>query len=266
MLRTLAGGGAATVEPSALAPLALDEQTCEWVRARLAQPASAFRLSVWRALKKRLYHYDAGVVAFDGFARNFLLSEAHWAQLLEGLTRRGSGVALDVGAGDGSLTMSFASLFDSMHVTEVSQPLVQRLARQDASWRGHVTSTLSVEALGGAKNFDAIFILNVLDRCKDPEGLLASARELLAPDGWLIVSIVLPATQADAAASSGVAQRTWRVTGGTFELAAASCITSLLLPAGFGLRALVRAPYFCAGDASSPVSVLDAGVFLLEKV
>jgi len=77
-----------------LTPVALDPQTEAWVRARLARPAAASRLAVWRALKRRLYHYDAGVLAFHAFPRNYLLSPDHWDHLLAArpvsLRRRGS--------------------------------------------------------------------------------------------------------------------------------------------------------------------------------
>ena len=51
------GGGCSCV------PLALDVETTEWVTAHVTHPAPGTRLHVWRALKRRLYHYDAGVVA-----------------------------------------------------------------------------------------------------------------------------------------------------------------------------------------------------------
>lgn len=68
-----------------LTPVSLDAQTEAWVRARLARPAAASRLAVWRALKRRLYHYDAGVLAFHAFPRNYLLSPDHWKALLQGM-------------------------------------------------------------------------------------------------------------------------------------------------------------------------------------
>ena len=66
----------------ACVPLLIDEETTGWVRAHVVSPCPASRLHVWRALKRRLYHYDAGVVAFRGFPRNYLLSRAQWAELL----------------------------------------------------------------------------------------------------------------------------------------------------------------------------------------
>ena len=87
---------------------------------------------------------------------------------------------------------------------------------------------------------------------------------LLPADGWLVVSVVLPATQSDAAYSHGARQRPWTVRGSSWEVAAASLVNDLLRPAGFSPLRLVRAPYLCAGDRYSPVAALDACVLVLE--
>ncbi len=109
-------------------PLTLDEETMTWVRVHVEAPAPGTQLAVWRALKRRMYHYDAGVVAFYGFPRNFLLSTAQWQQLLSGRPRSTSAVALDVGAGDGSLNLPLRSSFSKIVATELTTPLVLRCA------------------------------------------------------------------------------------------------------------------------------------------
>ena len=111
---------------AALRPLTLDSETTSWVRKHVEFPAPSTQLAVWRALKKRLYHYDAGVVAFFGFPRNFLLSRAQWYELLADMPISRCGVALDVGAGDGSLSIPFRSMFRRIVATELSTPLVCR--------------------------------------------------------------------------------------------------------------------------------------------
>ena len=89
--------------------------------------------------------------------------------------------------------------------------------------------------------------------------------ELLTPEGWLVVSVVLPASQSDAAISVGDRQRKWAVQGSDFESAAASLVRDVMLPAGFEPLRIVRAPYFCAGDRYSPVAALDACVMVLRR-
>jgi len=258
-LRSLLPG---SFDPNICVPVALDNETLNWVRGHVERPAPGTQLAVWRALKRRMYHYDAGVVAFFGFPRNFLLSTGQWHELLSGRPRSTSAVALDVGAGDGSLNIPLRGSFAKIIATELTTPLVFRL--RAAGLDAVLAEELRAEWLGHS-GFDAIFILNVLDRCKDPFQMLEHARQLLAPDGWLITSVVLPATQSDAASGSGAQQRRWNVKGGDFETGTASLVNDVFLPAGFEPIRIVRAPYFCAGDSFSPVAALDACVMVLRQ-
>jgi SAM-dependent methyltransferase len=191
-----------------------------------------------------------------------MLSEPQWADLLGGRPRGKSGTAIDVGAGDGSLTAAFRPLFSSVVATEVTLPLVHRLKALKLDAR--LAEALDPKALG-RDAFDVAFIMNVLDRCKDPHALLRDTRALLPDDGWLVVSVVMPPTQSDAMARVGAKQRRWAVAGADFEAAAASLVRELLLPSGFEPLRLVRVPYLCAGDRHSPVAALDAAVLVLRK-
>ena len=244
-------------------PLDLDKETSDWVRAHVSKPCAASRLAVWRALKRRLYHYDAGVVAFRGFPRNYLLSKAQWAALMEGGRTGPDTLALDIGSGDGSLNQPMRGLVGRLVGTELTVPLVVRLRSEGLD--AQVADVPSPSALGVAPaSFDWVLILNVLDRCKDPFDMLLQAQRNMKPDGRLIVSVVLPASQSDAAATVGSTQRRWSVQGRDFESAACSLLRDLLLPAGFVAERLVRAPYLCAGDRYSPVAALDACMVVLR--
>jgi hypothetical protein len=193
-LLSLPGMGAMGKEQ--VQPLTLDDEVDSWVRARVTKPAPASRAQVWRNLKRRLYHYDAGVVAFRGFARNFLLSAEQWQDLLKDRPQRPGGlVALDIGAGDGSLSEPFRPMFETVVATELSVPLVLRLRSQGLDAR--LVESPTAEHLG-RDTFDVVFILNVLDRCKDPAAMLRQAASLLPPDGLLAVSVVAPPSQSDA--------------------------------------------------------------------
>ena len=243
-------------------PLRLDDEVSKWVTAHVTKPAAGTQLAVWRALKRRLYHYDAGVVAFYGFPRNYMLSRPQWEELLRDRPRAANAVALDVGAGDGSLSLPMRHLFANITATELTIPLVLRL--RASGLHAVVAEELQAEHLG-CSQFDVIFILNVLDRCKDPFLMLEQAHSLLSPDGWLVVSVVLPASQSDAASTMGGAQRRWNVTGSDFETGAASLVRDVLMPAGFTPMRIVRVPYFCAGDRYSPVAALDASIIVLRR-
>lgn len=254
---------------AACVPFELDEETIEWVRAHVTSPAPPSRLHVWRALKRRLYHYDAGVVAFRGFPRNYLLSTNQWAELLNRPLNHGQGIALDIGAGDGSLNLPMRSLFANVVATELTTPLVLRLRSVGLDGvlaeSPDASNVLAHLPEPRPWAFDAVLILNVLDRCKDPFAMLDQARQLLAPDGTLVVSVVLPASQSDAAIGVGSSQRRWNVDGDSFETACASLVQHVLVPSGFLPLRIVRAPYFCAGDRNSPVAALDACVISLKK-
>jgi hypothetical protein len=251
-------------------PFQLDAETIEWVTARVKTPSPPSRLHVWRALKRRLYHYDAGVVAFRGFPRNYLLSTAQWAELLDRPLGHGRGHALDIGAGDGSLNIPMRPLFSRVVATELTTPLVLRL--RSVGLDGVLaespapSNVLAHFPAPQPAAFDAVLILNVLDRCKDPFAMLDQARSLLSPTGTLVVSVVLPASQSDAALGVGSSQRRWNVDGDTFETACASLVQHVLVPSGFTPTRIVRAPYFCAGDRNSPVAALDACVIALKKI
>lgn len=57
----------------------------------------------------------------------FVLSQSHIRRLLNCDTRIG-GTLLDIGAGDGNVTASIASLVDHVVATEVSSPMVRHLS------------------------------------------------------------------------------------------------------------------------------------------
>ena len=84
-------------------------------------------------------------------------------------------------------------------------------------------------------------------------GGAASVHALLPEDGWLVVSVVLPATQSDAAYSRGKSQLKWSVRGdmkhtaADFEDAAASLVLDLLRPTGMTKRSVAH-----ARETSSP--------------
>ena len=153
-------------------------------------------------------------------------------------------------------------LFEKIVATELTTPLVCRLR---AAGLDAVLAEEPRVGWLGRSNFDMVFILNVLDRCKDPLRMLQQVHDILSPDGWLVVSVVVPASQSDAAISSGGSQRQWSVTGADFEAATSSLVRDVMIPSGFVPLRIVRAPYLCAGDRYSPVAALDACVMVLKR-
>jgi hypothetical protein len=149
-------------------------------------------------------HCDAN--AFLRRYNMFLLSPVHLDQLLEGVassrrTKAASvGHLLDIGAGNGSVTVHLATIAKSVTVTEMSQGHLKSLKlrgfqvvtpdllpdpnRQKASIQCADKSIRS--------HFDTISCLNVLDRCDRPLVLLQQLQGLLSPDGQLILAVSLP--------------------------------------------------------------------------
>ena len=101
-----------------------------------------------------------------------------------------SSTLLDIGAGRGEATASIAS---ALGVRDRDVTVMEAAAqiRLLATERGY-KAVASFEELGPGQTFGAVVMLNVLDRCDDPRGLLRAAVNALRPDGLLLIATVLP--------------------------------------------------------------------------
>src|SRR5687768_13957154 len=107
----------------------------------------------------RLYLSDFDANALTGMYRMQLLPTGAWRRLLGA---RAHGRLLDVGAGSGDVTSMLAPCFDEVETTEVSRGMVRRLSKRGFRCRAR---DLSDSPLDGPP-FDALSLLNVLDRCQ----------------------------------------------------------------------------------------------------
>ncbi|ETN06195.1 hypothetical protein, variant 3 [Phytophthora nicotianae INRA-310] len=202
----------------------------------------------------------------------FVLSKAQVQRLLhrEQPIAGGSSSLLDIGAGDGNVTASLASLVDQVTTTEASAPMVAHLNAR--GYNSVQTCDLQHEFLQSRKPYNIISMLNVLDRADKPLTMLREIREMLDPqNGLFLLAVVLPF-------SAFVEQGTQRVApteklpmrgglcadGASFEIAASLLLRNVLLPAGFKLRHFSRVPYLCRGDIQQPYYVLSDAIFVLE--
>ena len=104
---------------------------------------------------------------------------------------------------------------------------------------------------------------NVIDRCSHPLTLLRHAIAALKPGGVLLASVPLPLKPhvhvgrftVDQEERLPAAEETW-------EEGVATLASELFEPLGLEVTALSRAPYLCRGDASTPLYVLDAAIFV----
>ena len=104
--------------------------------------------------------------------------------------RAGALEVLDIGAGRGEATTALAS---ALGVPAERVTIMERGAaiRQKCTERGF-RAVAGFGELGAGARFGAVALLNVLDRCDDPVGLLRAAVNAMRPDGLLLVATVLP--------------------------------------------------------------------------
>jgi SAM-dependent methyltransferase len=231
-----------------------DEETLAFVAAEKARPAPRLRWLAHAFLRGLLTDYD--VNGLLGTYRLFLLSSAQWATVLDGVA---GGRLLDVGAGSGDVTARMAPSFAAVHTVETSRPMVRRLRRH--GFVAHQVDISRTPAPGAP--YDSVALLNVLDRSARPAGLLAAAKNALADDGVLIVSMPLPMQpfyQRGARTLDPV--EVLPAVGMTWEAAARSLAEDVLVPGGFTVIRLTRAPYLSGGDRHAPFYELDAVVIV----
>lgn len=220
------------------------------------------RLRTYAQRLARLYVSDFDANALTGMYRMQLLGPRAWAQLLEG---RSGGRLLDVGAGSGDVTRVLAELFDDVEVTEVSRGMAKRLRQY--GFRCHELDL--TEAVLEVPPFNALTLLNVLDRCRKPRQLIKNCLRLLEPGGLFVVALALPYRPFyfDGPTTPDPLERLEcdPGPGGGWEDAARRFIERDLLPQGLSLECFVRAPYLSAGDSERELYELDDVVVVLSK-
>ncbi|KAL7684002.1 putative DREV methyltransferase, S-adenosyl-L-methionine-dependent methyltransferase [Plasmopara halstedii] len=230
--------------------------------------------SLWESLSSTLlglFYSLTDVNGILGRGQMFVLSQAQVQRLIQRkpLTNR-SGSLLDIGAGDGNVTTSLASLVEQVTTTEVSAPMVANLNAR--GYNSIQTCDLEHDFVQSRKPFDIISLLNVLDRADKPLTMLRTIRTMLEPqNGIFLLAVVLPF-------AAFVEQGTQRVApteklpmhgglcaeGASFETSASLLLRNVLVPAGFKLRHFSRVPYLCRGDIQQPYYVLSDAIFVLE--
>ena len=166
---------------------------------------------------------------------------------------------LDVGAGDGTVTSKLAPLFDEVVTTEVSASMVRSLRAR--RWTCIESANLAELLPESTARYDVVSVLNVLDRCSEPRALLKSARALLAPDGVLLLAVVLPFAPFVERGPLKVAPRErLPVAARDFEGALAQLVRGVLAPLGFQVKLVSRVPYICKGDVTSRYFVISDAV------
>jgi len=241
--------------------LGIDDETAKYIAH--SEGARHGLLTTWVHRALRLFLSDFDINGLLGTYPMHVLSKEQWRTLLEQAIPDGVEQLrlLDIGAGRGDATARLAELFAEVTVTETSRTMAKRLRRQGFRCiEGDITHLDEQD-----ENFDVVSLLNVLDRCDRPLSLLAKVRTLLPPGGLLIVALVLPYGPF---VYDGGQPRPPRerlpITCNAWEPASVEVIVDALLPLGFTLRAMSRAPYLSGGDARRALYELDDLIVILE--
>jgi len=235
-----------------------DDAARAFINSARAAPHGAARTWIYSVLRSLLSDYDAyGLL--DMYPMH-LLSTAQLDRLLGGCARER---LLDIGAGSGGVTAHAATLFEHVSATETSSVLRRKLRARGFEVIEHDLTYSALPARHG--RYDVVTCFNVIDRCSHPLTLLRHAIAALKPEGRLIASVPLPLKPhvhvgrftVDQEERLPPPEETW-------EAGAAALASELLAPLGLEVTTLTRAPYLCRGDASTPLYVLDAAVFVAK--
>ncbi|GLE02157.1 hypothetical protein PINS_up010995 [Pythium insidiosum] len=204
-----------------------------------------------------------------GRGQMFVLSREQIKRLLQREERVG-GTLLDVGAGDGNVTESIASIVDHVRTTEVSAPMVANLNKR--GFNAVETSELTHPHVTEGKPYTVISLMNVLDRADTPMTMLTQIRDLLDPEqGLFLLAVVLPfhafvevGTKRVPPSEVLPMQGGLCVERASFEASASVLYRNVLQPAGFELVSFSRVPYLCRGDMQQAYYVLSDAIFVLR--
>ncbi len=189
--------------------LECDDETHEFMRS-----CWSHRQKPWRACFLglglqflRVFFSVTDTNALLGTGSMFVLSRAHVRRLLAPALSAASPspCLLDVGAGDGEVTLRLSPLFTSVTVTEVSGWMCRRLRKKgfsrviccdSISSNGHFSansnSQLHADAFAKGQVYDVVALMNLVDRCHEPAQLLKDSLRLLKPTGLILLAVVLP--------------------------------------------------------------------------
>lgn len=219
-----------------------DPETDIWRAA--SPPHGALATGLQRVLRR--FASDFEVNARLGMYSLHLGGTATYRALLERSDRAGS--LLDVGAGTGEVTEKLAPLFSTVRCTETSAGMARRIRGRGLPCE--LVDLADVSVMLGT--FDAVALLNVLDRTSRPRTLLDRALAHLRADGVLILASPLPARpHVDHGGATADPEEDMGGTGETFEAALSSLHRTLLVPRDLRVVRWMRLPYLSQGDSEA---------------
>ncbi|EEB12571.1 possible cgi-81 protein, putative [Pediculus humanus corporis] len=108
------------------------------------------------------------------------------------------------------------------------------------------------------EKYDVITCLNLLDRCDRPNDILEQMKNSLAPDGIVVLAMVLPfEPYVEIGAKNHSPSQVLDVNGNTFEHQVCSMVKNVLEPVGYEIIKWTKLPYLCEGDLRQSYYWLD---------
>ena len=178
---------------------------------------------------------------------------------------------LDVGSGTGTETQKLAAILEADDVACLESSKAMRVTLRGLGFRAEAAP----DELGDDA-FAAASLLNVLDRCDEPGGLLNLVADRVADGGLVLIASVLPYSpmvhegrflSPYGKAQSRRAKRPLQVKPArTFEQGAINFVKSVQAARpGLELESWTRLPYVSSGDTGRTHYVLDQAVFAFRN-
>lgn len=250
-----------------------DATTLNWIEQSRMDSCKLW-LQLWHILAKAFLSVFMTQTDVNGILRRgsmFILSEYQFQTLL---FESGSLIfpenirVLDIGAGDGEVTMRLINAISmllpessiTLYATETSWVMKRRLIEK---------KILVVDEINLLDNIQFISCLNVLDRCIDPLSLLHEIYKALAPDGRLIVALVLPYSHYVEKNLNHLPLRPlldhWPENTKKSIDEEIEALFKQLENVGFKIISWTKAPYLCEGDLQQSVYWLNDIIAVCSK-
>lgn len=257
-----------------------DDTTVNWLEKAKELSANIW-IQLWHTLARTILQFFMTQTDINGFLKRgsmFILSDDQFEKLLKAgnfnvdnfITDGHNTVdILDIGAGDGEISVR---LIDS--VIKLNKNAKVRVFATETSWtmreRLEKRNFTIIDKITNVQNVPLVACLNVLDRCIDPYELLQDIYNVLAPNGRVIIALVLPYVHYVEFNTSHLPIRPlmdhWPSKAKQFSFEAeAMMFFEILENFGFKVESWTKAPYLCEGDLRQSFYWLIDLVVVLSK-
>jgi SAM-dependent methyltransferase len=193
----------------------------------------------------------------------YILGPNMWQRIVP--KEKHGGSLLDIGAGQGFVTMNAKPIFKKIVTTETSIGVAIRL------WfRGFVCKLRDVARfprMFRPKSFDVVSILNVIDRSDRPISLLENARNFLKDDGYMIIATPLPIHQVVWTTKANPVQEHFNLSfNSSFEESLNELCEKVLIPHGLVPTMIGKLPYISKPNYITNLDPYEDAIIVCKKV